>query len=705
MAYGEGIAPTLKDLKTSSSTQKTIYYYINPPQHEESFVNMTLVPPLLEKDKNGIAVRLGGGVDLHVSGSGVVSCLLDGRKVSSTSPTMPILQISRAEGHANPLPVYQPGKTRIRQLRVRRMQRECDATFSLVSSGIVDGVANLTFSMKCSSCLDSTQAILSISGARFELNGEVWVGYVSSWAITGFSGELERIVENKGFTIQSDSSSSRFFLNVPYGKRRGYFEGALNRTWEVDDALFLGQPFVLLADGDRSFLSFLESPSNVSLALGNKGGHPNISFGYNLEGNRGSVRLGNRYSLFLRRKLLSRDYAAISLAIDRHYRSTMGFQDLMPSPVAGASFNSQINYVNKWPAFADKVVPIANNLGFSRIYAGMNPTRHQQYNFEYLSKDRAVRNIKAFCDRAHNDGLSPMLWFEFCTTAANSALVKEHPEWVVIQRDGSAARYTDLAGKVPVLLVYPSKEYLDWLFSRLAELREKTRLDGVWLDSFGTATELSQYAGREERFPIKRILKFVHRLNDIGLYVYGESSSPYVHSSFWFRRSRFPIGYVGREWGLAGSSPYTNRPDSDFVDYFVAASYKCFPIIDIHPFVDGRRVYAEQDKFYTTIRRTNEALKRVADTVGTHSAVIDYGYAVAWVSAKGYAVFVREKLRHLVVAAGSVKDVTTSYCGTKSPPAIEPRLLGGGDVVIDDVPEHTVIVVRRPTGVDKDKEQ
>ena len=212
-----------------------------------------------------------------------------------------------------------------------------------------------------------------------------------------------------------------------------------------------------------------------------------ITYSYELGLTSMAVETPVTHHLFLKRRVTTQDYPGIVWSVNAHLRALAGLPPLSPAPTATVSRDNQINTVSDWRKYADKVIPFAKRLGFRRIFAGLIPARKPQLIFEFPDKDKLFADLKFFNDQAHKEGIATILWTPVCTAQIGAEVIRNHPEWVLIQSDGSAAHYNELEN---LLILYPDRKYTTWLMAQLTELQQRTGLDGLWLDSVGLASTL-----------------------------------------------------------------------------------------------------------------------------------------------------------------------------------------------------------------------
>ena len=146
-----------------------------------------------------------------------------------------------------------------------------------------------------------------------------------------------------------------------------------------------------------------------------------------------------------------------------------------------------------------------------------------------------------------------------------------------------------------------------------------------------------------------------------GYMLYAEGLTPFAISSFWVRKQYYKP-YTGFEYGLTGCSPLTNRPDSDFVDYFKSASFKSFPLFDIQPMIEGMPIYPNQNNLASRITMTNKAVCRAMDALGHETKLRAFLGGVFWISDRGMAVFAHQTIGRLELRVDASSNVEVFPC-------------------------------------------
>ena len=301
------------------------------------------------------------------------------------------------------------------------------------------------------------------------------------------------------------------------------------------------------------------------------------------------------------------------------------------------------------------------SMGFKRAFigdmkAGHTGAKYYQRPFEWGDSPNDLKDLKSFIDECHRQGIQAIGWVPTCTADIDSMAVKEHPDWVLIQRrkllgQATAAHYMK---RPKWLYLWPAAGYLDWAYENLKLLKDTVGLDGVFLDSYDNAARLLNMGDPATHYPVKELADFSQHLRDAGMVVYGEAWSPFLISCFWFQDYMTP--YLGTEFALSGSSPFTNRPLSTFVDYFKAVSFNTFIVFDIHPYIENaREFYKKYDELRIEVTKTNNAVNEILDSFGSDFDVIKWKNGTYWRGDKGFVIFVYDTMNALLIGGKATK--------------------------------------------------
>jgi hypothetical protein len=89
-------------------------------------------------------------------------------------------------------------------------------------------------------------------------------------------------------------------------------------------------------------------------------------------------------------------------------------------------------------------------------------------------------SLKYLIEKAHSLGIEVFFWISTSHIGKESPLLKDHPDWIIKQRDGKGltAGFWDLRG------VSLKSTYRQYYLDKLLRLRKNTGLDGFWFDTY-----------------------------------------------------------------------------------------------------------------------------------------------------------------------------------------------------------------------------
>jgi hypothetical protein len=207
---------------------------------------------------------------------------------------------------------------------------------------------------------------------------------------------------------------------------------------------------------------------------------------------------------------------------------------------------------------ADQDVPEFRRLGFKRIYLGpvwegivCGPDR-----IAVAERHGGEAALKHLCDAAHRADMQVIAWLAPGHLWCDSSVFKAHPDWELRGRDG----------KPPTPYCWPTLRgvdlttpYADSFVESVRGLRERTGLDGLWLDSYASFTHFIQTA--DPQFPLRQgesLWRIHGRLHQLGLVTYVEGNACYGVKSVNFPWNGDPQQPVFADpVTLADCSPYT----------------------------------------------------------------------------------------------------------------------------------------------------
>ncbi len=171
-----------------------------------------------------------------------------------------------------------------------------------------------------------------------------------------------------------------------------------------------------------------------------------------------------------------------------------------------------------------------------------------------------ITGLKEFVDRAHNFGVHVMLWTNPAHLSISSPQLDKHLDWLMWTREGVPLDedYGDITGMSLFSGFYGN------LLGGVKRVRQQSKIDGVWLDSFLTFGAAVDYSMSEPRPQLARSLDLERDLqsNQIPeIYVEGMSLLGLSTGGYGYEATRFEgkrnqeewkhfVAIRGREYGL-----------------------------------------------------------------------------------------------------------------------------------------------------------
>lgn len=590
---------------------------------------------------------------------------------------------------------YEGNKSKIEKLEVRKPRKE-KYSYSIKRAYIENGKAIFKYQTNDR----ATELIQKIIPVIFVLNGKRWTGYRMEYEFGITNKFIGKVVEQSMWDFSKESADDKIvqttWMNSPYGKERGaqkikIGDSFFSKKLKAKNIFSSAQPFFLTSSAVISHLSFPVEPALLDTVLEIKNSTYKLSYESSVYSKQTVIKQKGYYHLFCEEEMSDDDYLGLLQAINKYYRQIERLPEPILRPIANAYKSNQINCTNRWSKYADKIIPKVKELGFKRVFAGIISKR-QQFNFEYKAKQQDLNAIKIFCDKANAENIQSIMWIPSCTSSKKSTLLKNNPDWIFKNPNGSRAYY---ANKKDLLMIEPSKEYIGWLSNELHEAVSLTGINGLWIDSYELFTKLFYWQREKPADPYKDIIRTLKMISDENFSLYGEGLSPYIISSFWIRKDRY-LSYQGIEYALYNTSPFTNRPDSDFIDYFKAVSYNVFPVFDIHPFIDDVNFYPDQKLLEKKIIKTNEAINFIHKVLGFQPEVHMFSHGVYWLSENGFSLFMHRHSDNIKLTLKNSETIQLFCCSAGIKKAVLEQK--GNIIKIKNIPENSVIVVYNNEG-------
>lgn len=209
-------------------------------------------------------------------------------------------------------------------------------------------------------------------------------------------------------------------------------------------------------------------------------------------------------------------------------RQAYGIRPELPLPLVNMSrlqYDVRPEAKDELRRIAKQDVPDLRRLGFKRIYLGpiwegivCGPDR-----IAVAERHGGEAGLKCLCDAAHHADMQVIAWLAPGHLWCESSIFKAHPDWELRGRDGNPPTtycWPTLRG---VNLTTP---YSDYFVDSVRGLRERTGLDGLWLDSYASFTHFIQTD--DPQFPQRQgeaLWRLHGRLHQLGLVTYVEGNA------------------------------------------------------------------------------------------------------------------------------------------------------------------------------------
>ncbi len=309
---------------------------------------------------------------------------------------------------------------------------------------------------------------------------------------------------------------------------------------------------------------------------------------------------------------------------------------------------------------ADEVVPRIADLGFKRlmIVLGMSPWDWPNDDLTSI-RDEYAEPFRYLCDAAHRRGVAIITWYATARGKDGAALWEEHPEFIIEAPGGGKARAYYSPKAWPA---YLPGGFDDYSLQGLADARERTGVDGLWMDSYSNATHLLTTADFSDCVhQADALLPWHARIEALGYFTCCEGHPHCLGTpaSGWRPRedwSRFrpevyykTAPYLQQPYGEVPSETARFLADERMFHYYRMLANRCCPILDMGHFGDDAAAMAR-------IASANRDFNAVSDLMQRRRLLGDAG--VEWLSLEGRAVFAFEPTELPVAPGVAVTDVT-----------------------------------------------
>lgn len=435
-----------------------------------------------------------------------------------------------------------------------------------------------------------------------------------------------------GDTIEGHSSY-RFACYPPLGKPRGFRRVQFKADEEKGDLFhwfYGGQPFQILtyegADATRTLWCYTTTVAAVRSELRKAAGQKYIEFVLSVALGRqtGNVQLPTFWYCFAEQGFSHNLWLAAYDHVRQHFRQKYGIKRTYPRPTAMLRYN--FTYLNELRHYADTFVPLAKELGIKRIDCGVHCVADL-----FFPLHGGIDALRYLCDKAHAAGIEVMLY------SGATWMYGEHPsmgflpdapayhgpDWFVWEsKDGPVKRYAEGGTEYQtrdgvvrrVVRLSLRSGWYQYSLDQYAEIKKRTGVDGVWLDSWTWPNQDVNYAEPTPKPAVVEAMQYVADLQKLGYTVLVEGQSPAALESFWYRQESYaPL--QGNEFSLSGMSPFALNGDGLLdLDPFRLLAYGCAMFQDIRLLADATDdVVSEMTKL---ARACNKMMNSIHEKLG-----------------------------------------------------------------------------------------
>jgi len=524
------------------------------------------------------------------------------------------------------------------------------ATLKYLSHAVVDGGLSVTFEVLVNGQPEGKLTWRFVPRSM-TVEGVEWRGVGESFALDSPRFFVEQIVPQHRWCLGGEVDGHFTFRSGCYSKPRGYGETHFTDKLPQDAGHFRwfssGQPFQMLGSPVGTLWCYAEKPAYIASWLANQAGSGHIQMVNKIDvgRRRGRIETPTLWYLFSTAPMDHNLWMASYDFIRAKYRRDFGVKPMHPRPTAMMRFNTM--GVVDLRRYADTLVPLAKRLGFKRFDCGICYV-HDLFN----SSHGGIEALKYLCDKAHEAGMEVYFYCGSAWAKDSFPPLKEHPEWIVRGRDGKPRK----TGYPNLFALSLRSGWWDYSLAKYKELKEKTGMDGVWLDSWTMPNEYINYAEPEPRPTVVKAMEYVKAIQNLGYVTWIEGQCPVGLDSFWYRHDRY-ADLRGHEFILFNTTPFAYGGNGLFyLDPFRLLSYNCAI------FQDPRLLHKPEDRVTQTASHYNHLMNDIHDTVGFPRRVRETSFGTRWDCERGYVLFAHEPRRvDVVLPAGNyvVKAVDT----------------------------------------------
>jgi hypothetical protein len=181
----------------------------------------------------------------------------------------------------------------------------------------------------------------------------------------------------------------------------------------------------------------------------------------------------------------------------------------------------------------------------------------QMWRVTVSPREGGEAGLKYLCGAAHRLGIKVETWIACGHLDASSPLFRDHADWVAWNSDGTPVTY----GYTSLVGASFSRGYSSYFIRHLREIHAATGLDGVFLDSYTTFGNLTDFSAGHPFPRLGEVARLIGKIQRVGMaYVWVEGSGPFGLPSFGYNSgdsSTFVRLVKGKEYGLYYTSADT----------------------------------------------------------------------------------------------------------------------------------------------------
>ncbi len=512
---------------------------------------------------------------------------------------------------------------------------------------------------------------------KYTINGKVFEGIGDQFFITDRNHFLHKYYMNWRGPVGDEYEGAKSFRFSCYaGDKKGYSEATFGKnqpkqmigSW----GMFIdgGQLFNLIGLGGKggAILEFMDEPIAGRPAIRSSAQNDAVVLNYATY----IGRVSQFYTTPLRFRLLTKEafspalWLEMNQYIKRRFQKKYNIPATEPRPMACHRNDWRDNtFVEN----ANKVLPVLEDLGYRRVEIGWvwdrgrSPSSNEVYppkyewdgkelqqkshlqtdiNAEPTQTSGGVEGLKKFVDIAHDKNMEVYVWHQTAHGWLGSPDVRNHPDWVVYQPDGTTAGWAVSDPHIlPVIWYDLDSGWKDSTVKKLKKLKDATNLDGLWLDVYGSGAT-ANFIKPVATFTFDDRNDYIRKLRNLGYGIMTEGVSLASVDSYVIYE-KDTESYQKHPFILNGSCPFRTRQLKDYgqLDLFKLMAYQCFPqdrgnVWDIPEDPEAKKI---QIAYAAEVKYRNECFNEISDTLGQVAGVLMTDNGSQWVCEKGNAIF------------------------------------------------------------------